>query len=146
MPGHSRTKLGPILSAVTSYRNQAHMIGPNFARPLAGKIGSNPPCCHLLPTGNQGNDGREDRTKFCQDTRGQNLAQSSLLSFPTGNQGRDGKEDRTKFCQDTLVPSSLLSLPIGTKQRGLDQILPGHSRAIFGPILSTGISYRCPRT
>ena len=66
-------------------------------------------------TDNQGNDGTKDWTKFCQDSRRQNLVQSSVLSFPTGGQEHDSNE-------------------------GLDQILPGHSRAKFGPILCAVIS------
>ena len=73
----------------------AEGIGPNFARTFPGKIWTNPLCCDFLPE-----PSREDWTKFCQTTRGQNLVQSSLLSLPTGNQGNDGREDRTKFCQD----------------------------------------------
>ena len=58
----------------------AKRIGLNFARTFAGKIWSNPLCCHSLPV---------------------------------------------------------------TKQRGLNQILPGHSQARLGPILCAVISYRC---
>ena len=52
---------------------------------LAGKIWSNSSVL-LFPTGGQEHDSKEDWTKFCQDIRGQNLVQSSLLSLLTGNQ------------------------------------------------------------
>ena len=234
MPEHSRQNL--VQSSLLSFPtgNQAERIGPKFARTLAGKIWSNPLCCHFVqvakdmtakrigpnfartlagkilvqssllsfPTGNQGHDSKEDWTKFCQDTCrqnfgpilcavisyqvakdmtaqedwtkfcrdicGQNLVQSSLLSFHTGGQGHDSREDWTKFCQNTRGkiwsnPLCCHSLPV-TKQRGLDQILPGHlqakfwsnplcchflqvaKEAKFGPILCVVISYRWPRT
>ena len=82
----------PVSKEMTTKR-----IGPNLSRTLAGKIWTNPLCCDFLPepsrkdwtkfcqttrgqnlvqssllslpTGNQGNDGKEDRTKFCQDIR-----------------------------------------------------------------------------
>ena len=79
LPGHSRAKFGPILSAVTSSGNQAEKIGPNFARPLTGK---NFVQSFLLsvPTGNQGNDGREGWIKFCRRTvPGTLVASRSLL-------------------------------------------------------------------
>ena len=101
-------------------------IGPNLSRTFAGKIWTYPLCCDFLPE-----PSREDWTKFCQTTRGQNLNQSSLLSLPTGNQGNDGREDRTKFCQtprgQNLVQSSLLSLPTGNQA---ERIGPQFARQI----------------
>ena len=157
-----------LLSLLTG--NQAERIEPNFARTLAGKTWSNPLCCHFLQvvkdvtakrigpnfasksllsfhTGGQGHDSREDWTKFCQNIRGHNLVQSSLLSLPTGNQAeRIGPTfARTLAGKIWSNPLCCHSLPV-TKQRGLNQILPGHSPARFGPILSAAISYRWPRT
>ena len=50
-------KFGPIISAViflpVTKEMTAERIGPNFARTLAGNIGSNPLCCHSLPVTKQ---------------------------------------------------------------------------------------------
>ena len=141
LPGHLQAKFGPILCAVMSCR------WPRRQNLVQSSVLS-------FPTGGQGHDSKEDWNKFCRDIRGQNLVQSSLLSFPTSNQGNDGTKDWTKFCQDgrgqKLVQSSPLSFHTGgprtCQQRGLDQILPGQSRAKFDPILSAVISDRWPRT
>ena len=97
--------------------------------------------------GSQTNDGNEDRTIFCQDTRGQNLVQSSLLSFPTGGQGHNSREDCTKFCQDTrgqnLAQSSLLSLPACSQE---ERIGPNVARRLARKILSNSLCHFLPAT
>ena len=105
----------PITKEMTARR-----IGPNFARTVADRIWANPLCGHFLQVAKD-MTATKDWTKFCQDICGQNLVQSSVLSFPTGGQEHDSNE-------------------------GLDQILPGHSQAEFGPILRAVISYRWSRT
>ena len=106
----------------------AQRIGPNSAKTVASKNWSNPLCCHFIQVA-PGHASREDWTKFCQDSRGQNLIQSSLLSFPTGNQAeRTGPNfARTVAGKIWSNPLCCHFLPV-TKLRGLDQILRDHSR------------------
>ena len=83
--------------------------------------------------GGQGNDSREEWTKFGQDISGQNWVQSSVLSFPIDGQEHDSKKDWIKFCQDirgqNLVQSSLLSLLTGSQA---ERIEPNFARTPAG--------------
>ena len=94
----------PITKEMTAER-----IGPNFSRTVAGKVWSNPLCCHF-----RGHDSREDWAKSCQNIRGQNLVQSSLLSLPTGNQAERIRPNFARTFAGNIGsnPLSCHSLPV----------------------------------
>ena len=172
MPGRSRARFGPILSAVISYRvlpvtkeMTAERIGPNFARTLAGKIWPNPLCCHFLPVTKDvtakrigpnfartlagkiwshplcchflSEPSREDWTKFCQGIRGQYLVQSSLLAFLTGAQGHDSRDLAGKIWSNPLCCHFL---PV-TKEMTAKRIGANFARTLADKIWSNPLCY-----
>ena len=113
----------------------AERIGPNFGRTLAGKIWSNP--LLSFPAGGRGHESREDWTKFCQDVRGQNLVQSSLLSLLTGNQAERIGPNFARTFAGKIWPNRICFhfLPV-TKEMTAERIEPNFARTLAGKIWS----------